>query len=168
MGAAERPAADHCPCVAVVGIGSPAGDDRAGWLVAQALATRRGVRVPAGVEVRMLDRPGPALLEAIAGVDVAVLVDAMRSGAVRGTVRRFDLAGALTLRSAPVSSHGFGLAETLALGAALERLPPVLVVYAIEGGGFGPESPASAAVAGAARVCAGCIAAELERVMARW
>lgn len=144
--------------IAVIGIGSPAGDDRAGWLTVQALKAHT---LPIGVALHLRDRPGPALLEALAHLDAAVLVDAMVGGEPAGTVHRLELRDAPALPGTPVSSHGFGLGETLALGAALGRLPPAVVLYAIEGADFIPESPASPAVARAAADCAARIAAEL-------
>ena len=41
------------------------------------------------------------------------------------------------------SSHGWGVAEALALGKVLQELPPVLIIYGIEGQNFGPGQEVS-------------------------
>jgi hydrogenase maturation protease len=105
----------------VVGVGSPFGGDQAGWAVAARLGDLAGVRVAA------LDRPGPALLNTLAGAPAAVIVDAVHSGAAPGTLHRFSDAAALPTQD-PASSHGLGLAEALALGERLGQLPPWVVV----------------------------------------
>jgi hydrogenase maturation protease len=116
---------------AILGIGSPFGGDRAGWLVIDALGAKldEHERASAGLALVALDRPGAALLEHLRGVDRAVLIDAVRGAGAEGTVLRLDAA---QLEANPrMSSHGFGVAEALALGAALKALPPELTVLAI-------------------------------------
>jgi hydrogenase maturation protease len=131
----------------VIGLGSPHGDDAIGLAVAQRLAREA---LPAQVEVRSCERPGVDLLEALQGASAAVLVDAVRCGSTPGSVVEIDpasLRGGVTL-----SSHGLGVAEALALGRALHRLPDWLRVVGIEiataeGEGL---SPAVAAAVGPA------------------
>jgi hydrogenase maturation protease len=119
---------------AIVGIGSHFGDDRAGWLVIDALEATldRQVRAAAGVTLVALDRPGAMLLEHLRGVDRAVLVDSVRGGGAAGTLLRLDASQLQADRQ--VSSHGFGVAEALLLGAALNVLPPELTVLALATG----------------------------------
>jgi hydrogenase maturation protease len=105
----------------VVGVGSPFGGDRAGWAVVTRLGDLDGVRVES------LDRPGPALLNALADATAAVVVDAVRSGAEPGTLHRLTALHQLPA-AGPTSSHGLGLAEALALGERLEQLPPWVVI----------------------------------------
>lgn len=116
---------------AIVGVGSPFGDDRAGWLVVDALSALldEQARAAAGLLLAALDRPGAMLLEALGGVDRAVVVDAVVCGEAAGTVIEMDAAG--LGKGARFSSHGFGVAEALALGAALGRLPRELRVVGI-------------------------------------
>jgi len=57
----------------------------------------------------------------------------MESAAAPGTVRRLDPTE-LSLRAENLSSHAFGVAETLALGARLGQLPPELHLFGIEMG----------------------------------
>lgn len=143
---------------AILGVGSPFGDDRAGWLVVEALAAGLDAREREATRVRLvaLDRPGAMLLEALRGVDRAVVVDAVVGVAPPGTVTEVDTAELSD--GSPISSHGFGMARALALGAALHRLPAELRVL-----GIAIESAASAEPSDAVRAAAERVAAELRR-----
>ena len=116
---------------AILGIGSPFGDDRAGWLVIETLEAAVDPRMltEAGITIAALDRPGAALLEHMRGFDRAVLIDAVRGDASPGTVLTLD-AGTLG-PGARLSSHGVGVAEALALGAELGMLPAELSLFGI-------------------------------------
>lgn len=122
--------------VRVIGIGSPFGDDRIGWDAVEAMAADGlFARFPAGaVEACCCDSTCGRLLALLSGIDAAILVDAMHSGAVPGALRRLD-ASRLVAQRGRVSSHGFGLANTLALGRALDLLPATVIVYGIEAQG---------------------------------
>ena len=116
---------------AIVGVGSPTGDDRAGWIALEALEAQFTApeRAAAGVTTAVLDRPGAALLEYLRDVERAVVVDALRGGVPGSLVLlRVDH---LQRDAARTSTHGIGVAEALALGAALKLLPPELVVIGI-------------------------------------
>jgi hydrogenase maturation protease len=132
----------------VIGIGNPdRGDDGIGPTVARGLRAR----APAGVEVLEADGEATALVELLAGADVAWLVDAAVSGAPPGTIRRLDPVAAPLPRSLfAVSSHGLGLTEAVELSRALDSLPRRLVVFAIEGAEFAPGARLTPAVAAAA------------------
>jgi hydrogenase maturation protease len=149
----------------VVGIGNPdRGDDGVGRLVVRLL---RG-RLPA--DVRIEERLGGAaeLVELLAEADVAVLIDAMVSGAAPGTIRRFDcVAGEVVPGSGGASSHGLGVAEAVGLARALGCLPTVCVVYAVEAAEFAPGAEVTAAVAAAAEETARRVAAELASPFSR-
>jgi hydrogenase maturation protease len=113
--------------VTVIGLGSPFGDDRAGWRVAELLEDR----IPAScARILRLDRPGPALLDEIAGGAEAILVDAGITGQRPGKIHRFAVADFIATPLAR-SSHAVGLADTLTLGKALGILPSVLRLYLV-------------------------------------
>lgn len=119
--------------VRIIGIGSPFGDDRIGWDAVDAIE-KSGVlaRFPHGmVSTFCCSQPAIGLLPLLTGADAAILIDAMRSGASFGTVRKIN---ASVLRFAPrkISSHGLSLPESLALGRELGLLPETMVVYGIE------------------------------------
>lgn len=115
--------------VAVIGIGSPFGNDAAGLEVARRLA---GEEMP-GVEVIAADRPGLDLLDLLDDRESVILIDAARSpGGRAGTVYEINLRRLAWRRALPVSSHGFGVAAALALAARLGRLPPSARLLAID------------------------------------
>jgi len=128
----------------ILGVGNRwRGDDAAGLEVA-----RR-----AGGEEHEGD--GSGLLERWAGAGAVIVVDAAAAGAPAGTIRRFDARAeplpAELLRS---STHAFGVAEAVELARVLDRLPPRLTVYAIEGSRFVAGEALTPAVAAAVGVLA--------------
>ena len=112
--------------IRIIGLGSPFGDDRAGWRVVELL---RG-RVPVGVELLALDRPGAGLIAWMEGVERLILIDAVAGGPPRGELLRIDPTE-ITADTAAFSSHGLDLDSTLRLAAALAIRPPQLELYGI-------------------------------------
>lgn len=138
--------ADHVPPVLVLGIGNELrGDDAAGVVIARRLLTHA---IPAGVEVREASGEATGLIDAWEGRDAVVLVDAMRSGATPGTVRRLDASHEplpTTLRGS-ASTHALAPGQAIELARALGRLPARVVLYAVEGGDFEAGASRSSAV----------------------
>jgi hydrogenase maturation protease len=157
------------PKVLLLAVGNPdRGDDGVGILVAQEL---RG-RLPA--DVTLLARSGDmlSLIEDWAGFDVLLCVGAAAPATgcmtTPGRIHRFDLASdALPRELAFTSSHAFGLAEAIALARVLERAPPTIIVYAVEGGCFEGGSALTPEVASAAGVTADRVLAEIEAIRGR-
>ena len=118
--------------VCVLGIGSPSGDDQAGWLTADALRVCvRGTQVSSEIVIEKLDRPGASLILAMANASWVILVDAMQSAGPAGRIQHFnqtDWPG----YGRGLSSHGFGVLDTLALARELGCLPVRLDLYGIE------------------------------------
>lgn len=146
-----RPAAQcgHPRRAVVLGLGSiDRGDDAIGQLVAERIRDVVTERGPAGVRVVIHEDP-TALIDAMADVDIAVIVDAVRSGAPAGTVTAREVGPtepALSARSAPgpAGTHGLGLTAALELARALDRLPTRVVVVGVEAVDFEhgrPQSP---------------------------
>jgi hydrogenase maturation protease len=129
----------------VVGIGHPfRGDDAIGPLVAEAVAA---LLLP-GVTALAHHGEGTDLMARWQGYDRVVVVDATRSDAGPGTLRRWDaVAGPLPAQLFPKSSHLFGLAEAVEMARLLGQLPPTLIVIGIEGADFTTGAPLSPAVA---------------------
>jgi hydrogenase maturation protease len=119
--------------VRVLGIGHPdRGDDAAGLHVAGLLRGTMGH----DVEVRECLGSASELLEAWRDAGAVIVVDCVVSGAPPGTLHRVDALREPLPALSATSTHGFGLAQAVALGRILGQLPPVLIVHGIEGIGF--------------------------------
>ena len=131
------------------------GDDAVGLLVADRLRA-------AGVVVQECQDEPTRLLDSWRELDRLVLVDAVRSGVPPGTVHRVDASsGELPRELGLSSSHLFGVAETIALARALDRLPPQVVVYGVEGEQFGATTEVTPVVAAAVESVAAGVLREL-------
>lgn len=124
------------PHTLFVGIGSPHGDDRIGWMLADALRERS----LAGVEVRQASTPSHLLdwlgpFERLVVAD-AYLADADSDAHDRSRLQRWNWPTNLVsiLRSA--NSHAFGLPQVLQLAERLGSLPEDVVVYGLAGSNF--------------------------------
>ena len=148
--------------VAAVCLGSPyRGDDAAGSLVAERLRQ-------AGAPLLDCDDEPTRLLDAWAGLDLVVVVDAVRSGAEAGTLHRVEaVEGKLPRDLGLASTHAFGIAEALELGRALGRAPRHVVVHGVEGERFVMGEPPSPAVVEAVGSLAEAVLAELEGTCTR-
>ena len=143
----------------VLGVGeSYRRDDGCGPRVVRALRDR----LPPGVERIERVAETTALIDLWDGAGLAVVVDAMRSGASVGSIVRWE---GEELRRASAervtSSHGLSVRDAYELGRALGRLPQRLVTYLIEAGELGPGETLSPEVAGAVGRVAEAIVAEL-------
>lgn len=145
--------------VRILGIGSPLGDDQAGWLAIDALLAE-GVPTEGVLAVEKLDRPGASLIPLLAGAPWVILIDAMQSGSRPGRIRRFDQ-GDWPDYGHGLSSHGFGVLGALSLARELGKLPSRLDLYGIEIGPVKPGEEAGAAIRAAAQQVACRIAAGL-------
>ncbi|MBW6454680.1 MAG: hydrogenase maturation protease, partial [Trueperaceae bacterium] len=101
---------------------------------------------PSGLEVVPWTGDPLGLLDRLDGVDRLILIDAVVSGAAPGTTRRFGPEAPFA-RTVAASTHGLGLAEALALGRALGRLPGRIEVWGIEAVEFAAGAPLTPAVA---------------------
>jgi hydrogenase maturation protease len=134
--------------IKVIGVGNAwRGDDAAGLLVVRRLQQEKLPQV----EISENSGTAGALADAWKDANGVIVVDAVVSGGQPGSIYRFDAHAHMTtfplFRS--LSSHGFGMAEVLALGRLFHDLPPVFIIYGIEGEDFtlGEElSPAVTAV----------------------
>ena len=130
----------------VIGVGNAyRGDDAVGLAVAERVRGRA-----TDIEVVVCEQEPIQLLDAWAGADLALLVDAVSSGAEPGRVHRLDA----TSEPVPASvfrgsTHAFGVAEVVELGRALGRLPGKLLVFGVEGAEFRAGDELTPAVAAA-------------------
>jgi hydrogenase maturation protease len=131
------------------------GDDAVGPLVADRLRA-------AGAAVLECDDEPTRLLDAWAGLDLVVIVDAVSSGVAAGTVHRVEAGeGPLPRDLGLASTHAFSIPDALELGRALGRAPRRVVVIGVEGAAFGLGDPVTPAVAAALDDVAEAVLAEL-------
>lgn len=132
----------------VLALGNPLrGDDGAGAAVIEAL---QAAALPGGVDLLEGGTPGLETVLLLQGYARVLIVDAAEMGDRPGEWRCFSReavrlgARDLYLRG---TLHYAGLAEALALGEALELLPPEITIYGIQPQEIGWEPGLSPAVA---------------------
>jgi len=119
------------PNVLLIGVGNEyRSDDGAGLYAARAI---REKHLP-DLVVKEESGEGAALMDAWDGFARVVVVDAVSSGAVPGTIHRLD-AGVQSVPSKffHYSTHAFSVAEAVELARTIGRLPESLVLFGIEG-----------------------------------
>jgi hydrogenase maturation protease len=119
--------------VLVIAVGSPHGDDQAGWTVVERL---KRDRIP-GVKAMVLRDPLDLLIK-LRSCRVLILVDACRTGAEPGTVVCLDPRRVPLRPGNGHSSHGLGLVRALALAEALGKLPERVLFIGVEAQAVGP------------------------------
>ena len=105
--------------ILVLGIGqSLRGDDAAG-LEAVRLWQQLHPILAGRVRLEMMELPGLDLLDLLAGMDAAVIVDAVQSKTPAGMVMRIGAEQLASFGPEAGFAHGWGAAETLRLGFSL-------------------------------------------------
>ncbi len=80
---------------------------------------------------------GAELIEMFSWVRMTILIDAVSSGGNPGAIYQFDAhKQPIPAQLSFHSTHAFGVGEAIELARVLEQLPPILIVYAIEGENF--------------------------------
>jgi len=121
-------------------------------------------RVPPEVELVEGVADPTNLLDLWDGAELAIVVDAMVSGAPAGSVLRLEDAEIERASAAhATSSHGLSVRDAYELGVSLGRLPARLLVYLVEAGDLAPGVGLSPAAARAADRVASSVEAELRR-----
>jgi len=128
----------------IIGCGNfDRGDDAAGLLVARRLHAL-GVDT-LGVEI--IEHTGEtfSLMNCWTGFERVILVDATAPTGTPGQVQVWNAhADKLLEDTFPCSTHAFGVREAVELARAMNHLPPILLIYGIEGKRFflgAPPSP---------------------------
>jgi hydrogenase maturation protease len=132
--------------ILVIGVGNEyRSDDAAGLVVA-----RRLRQLSLGnVTVIEASGEGTDLMESWKGADTVIIVDAASSGAKPGTIHRIDARAQRIPRGLlRYSTHAFSVGEAVELARAMNRLPPRMVVYGVEGERFDEGTVLSRAVQG--------------------
>lgn len=145
--------------ILIIGVGHEfRGDDAVGLIVARQLKAM----CPDGVAIVEAQTDGATLIEMWTGAGEVIVVDAVQSGAERGTVHRFDVhQQPMPVQWFGCSTHGFSVAEAIELARTLDRLPPRLIVYGIEGASFEIGHAVSPAVMSSAQALARRLADEI-------
>lgn len=151
--------------ILILGIGSPIGDDQIGWRVIEAFKHSISLdKLPPGKVLALaLDRPGVNLIGHLQGVEQAIIIDAVQGGRAAGTIYRLDNRALLT-ETQLLSSHGFGVAQSLGLALALGELSTRIVLFGIELKRLSPDDGVSAEVMGAVPALLKEIDAEIRRI----
>ena len=149
----------------VVGVGSPQGDDQAGWLVADRLtAHHTDAGSPPGWTVRRARIPLD-LLDWLDGVDRLVICDACEALGEPGQLHCWTWPDPAIAACRSLTSHDFGLPSVLQMAGALGRLPRQVTIWGIEmtgsemNGREQPHEPALELHAAVARAVAEILAA---------
>jgi hydrogenase maturation protease len=143
----------------VIGVGNAYRcDDAVGLIVAQRLRAL----VPPGITVLEQSGEGATLMEAWQDADHVILVDAAFSGEAPGTIHRFEAAvEPIPAQFFNYSTHAFSVAEAVEMARQLDKLPPSLIVYGIEGRSFSFGQDLSLEVEQAARAVVAQVLQEL-------
>lgn len=110
----------------LAGIGSPHGDDRVGWLVAQHAAERLGD----ALAVRCARTPAE-LLDWLPGLDALIVCDAILCDWTPGTWQTWRWPAHQIERARFSGSHDLPLASALALAEELGQLPAHVQIWAV-------------------------------------
>lgn len=118
----------------IIGIANPfRGDDGAGWAVLDLLEKK------ASSQIQLLKNRGDCaeLLDLFTRYKTVYIVDACKTDTTKSSWLRIDaLADPFSLPSAPTSTHGFSLAEAVALAKNVNALPSKLIIYALCGSNY--------------------------------
>lgn len=149
----------------MVGIGSPHGDDQAGWLVVSELNRRLTDHTEhAGHAWKCYMAKTPSdLLDWLDDVTHLVVCDCCESPMELGALRRWHWPGDRFVRTRSSSSHHLGLSDVLDLAMCLGRLPSLVEIRTIGGSHFEPGTEPSALVRNACQDLASQLWEELTR-----
>lgn len=110
----------------------------------------RGLQERGNCACELLERPqaGVELMEVLRDAEMVLFIDAVSSEAPAGTLHLVPLPSVSIVPRTlgAISSHGWGLAETVRLTAALHQRVPRLALLGVEIGTALPGAPRSAAV----------------------
>ena len=120
--------------ILLIGIGNEYRcDDSIGLLVIRALKERK---LPETIIVES-NGDGAELIELFNSARMVILIDAVSSDGNPGTIYRFDVhKQPIPAQLSFQSTHAFSVSEAIELARVLEQIPPILIVYAIEGENF--------------------------------
>jgi len=125
---------------AVLGLGSPHGDDQIGWILIDELQTV----VSSEIVCEKLSTPAHGLVNILPQYDRVIMIDACEMGLLAGEyVYHEDGSGFLHLQNVQVSSHSLGLAESWQLLKKLDMPLPQISLLLIQIGQTEAMAPLS-------------------------
>lgn len=109
---------------AIIGIGSPFSNDKAGWQAINFLQQNPLIikLESSGLTLIKLDRPGIMLSESLKNFDHVILIDALKPSSLKAPMMWIDIQQIKT-RSDILSGHDIGVAQSLQLIKAMDTLP---------------------------------------------
>jgi hydrogenase maturation protease len=124
--------------IKIIGIGqSLRGDDAAGLAAVRLWQEKYQDNIERTyLHVELAELPGIGLLNLLEGTTTAILVDAVHSNAIAGTIHVLSEKQLEAFSDGTGSAHGWGVSETLALGHQLipSSMPGKLMLIGIEAG----------------------------------
>ncbi len=120
--------------IKILGIGSPYGDDKVGWMVIDNILKEQEKfknNIPNRLVIEKHDRPGMHLLELMRGAYMVYLVDAVISSKPIGTIHKLYKNEIKELKSV-LTTHDVGIAQALEIGEAISSLPKEIIFYGVE------------------------------------
>ena len=123
------------PKLVVIGLGQELrGDDAVGIEIVRRweLEYPEKANLP-DIQVEIAGLAGLDLLNLMEGMQAAILVDAVQSGAAPGSLHELGTEELASFEAGAGSAHGWGVAETLAMAEAVgNALPGKLLLLAVE------------------------------------
>lgn len=149
------------PDLCVVGMGSLAGDDRAGWRVIELLSQRQATgQLPADRVQFARVGPPEELLNLLPVRRRLLIVDACRGVLAPGQWARYAWPALHLVHT--TGGHNLPLVDVLELAEALGLLPPRCEIWCVGGSDFRMDAPLTPPVEEAAGRLADLLAAELK------
>ena len=112
--------------IAVIGLGSPHGDDQLGWQVISYLEKDQTFSACCFQVTHPLE-----IIDLIQEKRGVIVVDACRSGSLPGSVHRLVWPDSRIEGMTSISSHGINVSESVRLAEQLGRIPEI-VVFGVE------------------------------------
>jgi hydrogenase maturation protease len=161
-------AAEGCRVV-VIGVGNEfRRDDGIGPEVLSRLRERADAEGGGTVQFVCSDGEPASMIEAWTGASLAVVIDAVVADPpTPGCLHRFAIGRDEAPHARVVSSHGLGVADTIALADALGRMPDRLVIHAVEAADVGYGIGLTPAVSTAADALTAAVLCEVQEALGR-
>jgi hydrogenase maturation protease len=133
----------------LIGIGNEyRNDDGIGLMIARTIREKQF----SSITVKEESGEGVSMMESWKGFQYVILVDAVSSGAMPGTIFRIDAKKETVSNNFfHYSTHAFSVAEAVELARVMNSLPSSLIIYGIEGMNFTAGTTISANVRKAAK-----------------